>query len=79
MKIHVVGTHEKRLAEALLMSTRNICFPKDNMIKHQYFRLSGSFLLRKSHRKVDVSGIISLLHKTTYKLLENVSLYMMRT
>ena len=25
-KIYVVGTHQKRLAEALLMSTHNICF-----------------------------------------------------
>ena len=26
MKIYVVGTHKKRLAEALLMSNYNICF-----------------------------------------------------
>ena len=26
MKTYVVGTHKKRLAEVLLMSTHNICF-----------------------------------------------------
>ena len=29
MKAYVAGTHQKRLAEALLMSTHNICFHDD--------------------------------------------------
>ena len=29
MKTYVVGTHEKRITEALLMSTHNICFCRE--------------------------------------------------
>ena len=36
MKTYVVGTHSKRLGEALLMSTNNICFMKKKE-NYQYF------------------------------------------
>ena len=44
MKTYVVGTHYKRLAEALLMNTHNICFHGEirKMLFEYPFYLSGA-------------------------------------
>ena len=76
MKIYAAGTHQKRLAEALLMSTRNICFCGENYFLICLFEkasvleyLSG----KSSHRCVNIIGY----HQFTYKhLVETLNLHL---
>ena len=63
-KTYVVGTRKKRLGEAFLMSTHNICFCGELRKKYQYISveksaLSGAMkqILRKCHtykKKVEI-------------------------